>query len=294
MKSVYHVIGTAGLAAALLLVPHATSQEVVVEKVVPVATVTGSITSFGDNRIAIRSEAALEPVVYSYSKDTTYIDETGTPVSIETVRSGLPVTVHYAKTDSGPLVTKIVVRRGTAVPSEITKTTTTTTLGTVSELTPDRLIVRSETATAPVRYSYTKTTTYVDEAGNPVSIKTVKSGLPVTVYYTKSGDEMVATKVVVRKAVAVPERTTETQTTTVMGTVREFTPADRIVIRTESSPDPVTYAFSKTTTYVDEAGQPVSAELVKTGLPVTIHYSTVGDARIADRVVIRKTTTRIK
>ena len=43
------------------------------------------------------------------------------------------------------------------------------------------------------------TTTYVDEAGNPVKVETVKSGAPVTVFYSKSGDKMVATKVVVRK-----------------------------------------------------------------------------------------------
>jgi hypothetical protein len=48
-------------------------------------------------------------------------------------------------------------------------------------------------------YSSTKTTTYVDETGAPVSVETVKSGLPVTVYYTSEGDRMIANKVVVRK-----------------------------------------------------------------------------------------------
>lgn len=80
-------------------------------------------------------------------------------------------------------------------------TTTTRTLGTISEFGEDTIIVRSETSPAPLRYSYTKTTTYVDEDGTPVSIKTVKSGLPVTVYYTKDGDRMIATKVIVRKTI---------------------------------------------------------------------------------------------
>jgi len=53
-----------------------------------------------------------------------------------------------------------------------------------------------------MRYRYSKTTTYVDETGAPVSMETVKSGLPVTVYYTKDGDNMVASKVVVRKTVS--------------------------------------------------------------------------------------------
>ena len=100
-------------------------------------------------------------------------------------------------------------------------TTTTTTAGTISEFGPETIIVRSETAPEPIRYSYTKTTTYVDETGAPVSIETVKSGLPVTVYYAKVGDKMVATKVIVRKAVVktapaatIEEKKTTTTTTT--------------------------------------------------------------------------------
>jgi hypothetical protein len=88
--------------------------------------------------------------------------------------------------------------------TSVTETTTTNTAGTISEFSPDTIIVRTESAPEPVRYSYTKTTTYVDESGAPVSVETVKSGLPVTVYYTKVGDRMVASKVVVRKVVAVP------------------------------------------------------------------------------------------
>lgn len=102
----------------------------------------------------------------------------------------------------------------------VTTTSTTTTAGTISEFSPNTIIVRSESAPEPIRYSYTKSTTYVDETGAPVSIETVKSGLPVTVYYTKEGDGMVATKVIVRKAVTtsgdatVVEKKSSTTTTT--------------------------------------------------------------------------------
>lgn len=86
------------------------------------------------------------------------------------------------------------------------------------------ITVRSESA-SPVSYSYSKTTTYVDENGNPVSVETVKSGAPVTVYYTRDGDRMIASKVVVRRTtttaappVAAPvvetKKTTTTTTTT--------------------------------------------------------------------------------
>ena len=72
-----------------------------------------------------------------------------------------------------------------------------------------------------MNYTYTKSTTYVDDAGVPVSIETVKSGMPVTVHYTQEGDRMVATKVVVRKTMTTTDgstiqkrRTTTTTTET--------------------------------------------------------------------------------
>lgn len=104
--------------------------------------------------------------------------------------------------------------------------TTTNSAGTISEFGPETIVIRSETAPEPLRYSYTKSTTYVDETGAPVTIETVKSGLPVTVYYSEVGDRRVASRVVVRRstvspapvapvAPAVVEKKTTTTTTTV-------------------------------------------------------------------------------
>lgn len=101
------------------------------------------------------------------------------------------------------------------------RVTTTETAGTISDLGQDTIVVRSETSSSPIRYSSTKSTTYVDETGAPVSVETVKSGLPVTVYYTRDGDRMVADKVVVRKTTTsttgsplIEEKRTRTTTTT--------------------------------------------------------------------------------
>ena len=104
-----------------------------------------------------------------------------------------------------------------AQPAVRETTTTITSAGTISDFGPEMFMIRSENAPEPIRYSYSKTTTYVDETGRPVSIETVKSGIPVTVYYTKVGDRMVATKVVVRKVVvkedpAIVEKKTTTTT----------------------------------------------------------------------------------
>ncbi len=100
--------------------------------------------------------------------------------------------------------------------------TTTETAGTISEVSPNNIVVRSQTSSSPMSYSYTKSTTYVDETGAPVTIETVKSGLPVTIYYTREGDRMVANKVVVQKTMTTTEkpgieekRTSTTTTTTI-------------------------------------------------------------------------------
>ena len=180
------------------------------------------------------------------------------------------------------------------VPVESTSTVTTTSAGTVSQFGGDAIVIKSTTSDAPISYSSTKTTTYVDENGNTVSTETVKSGLPVTVYYEKVGDRLVATKVMVRKVattdVASPTTSaSSTTTTTSAGTVSQFSP-DAIVIRTTTTAAPVSYSSTKTTTYVDEDGNTVSSETVKSGLPVTVYYNKVGDQMVATKVVVKKTT----
>jgi hypothetical protein len=97
-------------------------------------------------------------------------------------------------------------------------TSTTTSNGTISEFSPDTIVIRSESSPAPVRYSYSKTTTYVDETGAPVSMEMVKSGLPVTVHYVKEGDRMLANRVIVHKRTTTSsggasERSSSTTTT---------------------------------------------------------------------------------
>lgn len=116
------------------------------------------------------------------------------------------------------------ITRAQTAATSTTTTSTTTSAGTVSQFSPDTIVVKTTTSANPVSYTYSKTTTYVDENGNAVSSETVKSGAPVTVYYTQDGDKMVATKVVVRKmttttseapaATSVETKKTTTTTTT--------------------------------------------------------------------------------
>jgi hypothetical protein len=180
--------------------------------------------------------------------------------------------------------------------------TTTTSEGTVSEFGPQGIVIKTAVGTQPVRYISNETTNYVDENGNPVAAASVASGLPVTVYYTKVGDTLIASKIMVKRAsvapltvvaipatvISAPVTTLETtQTTTSAGTISEFGP-EQIIINTASSPDPLRYAYGKTTTYVDESGTPVAISMMKSGLPVTVYYTRVGNTLVANKVIVRK------
>ena len=89
----------------------------------------------------------------------------------------------------------------------VTTTTTSSADGTVTEFTPgsDTVVLRSETSSAPVSYSYSKSTTVVDQNGDPVDISVVKSGVPVHVFYDHDGDRMVARKIIVQRVTTAPD-----------------------------------------------------------------------------------------
>jgi hypothetical protein len=100
----------------------------------------------------------------------------------------------------------------------VVQTTTTRDPGTISEFGPDEMIVRSETLPEPIRYGVSKTTTYVDEDGVPVAVEQVKTGVPVTVEYSRVGDRLVARRVIVRRTITpggtvIQKKTTTTTTT---------------------------------------------------------------------------------
>ena len=97
----------------------------------------------------------------------------------------------------------------------VTKTEKTTTYsGMVSEINPttSTMIVKSETATAPTTYNFTKETVFVDGQGKVVTYETVKNS-PVTVEYVTEGDRTIVRRVVMTKPGSVTkETTTHTET----------------------------------------------------------------------------------
>jgi hypothetical protein len=176
--------------------------------------------------------------------------------------------------------------------------------GTVTQYEPVNQIleVRRGPSVAPMTYSVTQATTFVDETGQPVPAERIASGVPITVHYMRQGDRMTATRVVVRgrmehapvaveRVERVPAERTATVTTTTTantgtGTITEYAPGSpNIVLRTESAA-PVTYSVSKTTTFVDENGSPVAVERIAPGAPVSVQYVQEGDRMVANRVVV--------
>jgi hypothetical protein len=88
----------------------------------------------------------------------------------------------------------------TTAADEITTTTSTITAGTIEEFDPSAsVVVQSRTSTAPLRYTVSRTTTFVDEAGAPIAVERISRGTPVTIYYLREGDRTLASRVIVHR-----------------------------------------------------------------------------------------------
>jgi hypothetical protein len=107
--------------------------------------------------------------------------------------------------------------------------TTTSSAGTITEFTPgsQTLIMRSESSPDPLRYVITRETNVVDETGAPVVMEKVTRGVPVNVEYIRTGDRLVASRIVVHRTAVAPvapvERTKTTTTTTTVTDDRKLT-----------------------------------------------------------------------
>jgi len=98
-----------------------------------------------------------------------------------------------------------------------TTTTVTSSRGAFTEYVPgsQTVVVRSETGAAPLRYTVTKQTTVVDESGAPVAIERISPGSPLSIQYTGTGDQFVASRIIVQRpgGAAVTDQQTTTTTT---------------------------------------------------------------------------------
>ena len=102
--------------------------------------------------------------------------------------------------------------------AQTTTTTVTTTKGAFTEYVPgsETMVVRTEANPTPLRYTVTKQTTIVDESGAPVAIERISPGSQLSVQYTGTGDQLVASRIIVQRSAAVsaPVTTTTAPVTT--------------------------------------------------------------------------------
>lgn len=71
--------------------------------------------------------------------------------------------------------------------------------GTISSIKPDRIIVLSQGSREAIPYFHGEGTVYVDESGGPIMLDVVKSGVPVTIFYSQAEDQRMANRVIVGK-----------------------------------------------------------------------------------------------
>ena len=111
-------------------------------------------------------------------------------------------------------------------------TTVTTTKGAFTEYVPgsETMVVRTETSSAPLRYVVSKQTTIVDVSGAPVAIERISPGSPLSIQYTGTGEQLVASRIVVQKPAAV---TTEPVTTAPVATQQTTTSTTRALTHDE-------------------------------------------------------------
>ena len=97
-----------------------------------------------------------------------------------------------------------------------TTTTVTTSQGAFAEYVPksETVVVRTETSSAPLRYTVTKQTTIVDETGAPVAIERISPGSRLAIDYSGTGERLVASRIVVHKPATVTAPVTNAPVTT--------------------------------------------------------------------------------
>ena len=116
------------------------------------------------------------------------------------ISTALAQTTTTVTADTGPVTAGLTTRTGSFV---------TYTPG------DEYFTFRTTTAAEPVRYYYTKETTFVDPTGRTIELSDIRPDLPATVYYASEGNRMIVRKVVISKpASAVIEKKETTTTTT--------------------------------------------------------------------------------
>jgi hypothetical protein len=80
----------------------------------------------GSETVVVKGETNPNPVQYVVTRQTTVVDETGTPVALERIPAGSPLSIQYTTgSDNHMVASHIVVQSPVAIQKTTTTTTTT-------------------------------------------------------------------------------------------------------------------------------------------------------------------------
>lgn len=96
--------------------------------VVTTTTRVGRVGTVTPDELVMESASGTEPVPYVRTRRTVFVDDAGAVVPAETVRAGVPVTVHYSTNSDHFVADRVVVHRREVTPAAdtvITRPSTT-------------------------------------------------------------------------------------------------------------------------------------------------------------------------
>jgi hypothetical protein len=86
-------------------------------------------------------------------------------------------------------------------------------------------------------------------------------------------------------------RAQTTTVTTTRGAFTQFVPnTETLVVRSDTSPNPLQYTVTKQTTVVDQSGAPIAIDQIAPGVPLSVQYTTAGDRLVASRIIVQRPT----
>lgn len=190
---------------------------------------TGSVFSVDADTFSITPENVTIPLNFMFNSKTVFVDEADKTVSLEQLRTGLPVTVNYDMLGDKMLATKVVSTRwmidgGTKIgePADTAgelreklafakkkRDAQNATLRAVNAATGSEgtimgfeqvITVRPEGSANIIQYVVNNSTHYVDTAGQPVPLQFVRTGAPVSIQYVEDSGRRIATQMVLQGA----------------------------------------------------------------------------------------------
>ncbi len=145
---------------------------------------SGTVSAYDAKGLTVLEPITGSMTVYLTNAETSFVDTHDKFVSPDLITQQLPVKVYYTQVGNTVLATKVIVN------------TALNTDGTLIEVSSGVLVIQLSGAPAtPVRFLSTNELKFVDHKGKTVQPQTVKLGAQVRVFYSKTADALVATKV---------------------------------------------------------------------------------------------------